>query len=46
MNELYAIMRDFLEVSYHQEALIHLLKAAEAAYVLGYFVFVLLAPVI
>ena len=32
MEELYSIMRDFLEVEYHQEALLCLLKAAEAAY--------------
>lgn len=32
MEELYSIMRDFLEVEYNQEALLCLLKAAEAAY--------------
>lgn len=32
MEELYSIMRDFLEVEHNQEALIYLLKAAEAAY--------------
>ena len=32
MEELYSIMRDFLEVEYNQESLICLLKAAEAAY--------------
>lgn len=31
MEELYAIMRDFLEVEYHQKALLHLLHAAEDA---------------
>ena len=32
MEELYSIMRDFLEVEYNQESLICLLEAAEAAY--------------
>lgn len=32
MDELYSIMRDFLEVEYTQESLICLLKAAENAY--------------
>ena len=32
MEELYAIMRDFLEAEYNQESLVCLLKAAEAAY--------------
>lgn len=32
MEELYSIMRDFLEVEYNQESLLYLLKAAEAAY--------------
>ncbi|MDE5817728.1 MAG: hypothetical protein K2I07_00185 [Lachnospiraceae bacterium] len=32
MEELYSIMRDFLEVAYHQESLVCLLKAAESAY--------------
>ena len=32
MEELYTIMRDFLEVEYNQESLLCLLKAAEAAY--------------
>lgn len=32
MEELYAIMRDFLELAYNQESLICLFKAAEAAY--------------
>ena len=32
MEELYSIMRDFLEVEYNQESLVCLLKAAEAAY--------------
>lgn len=32
MEELYSIMRDFLEVEYNQEALLCLLKAAEAAH--------------
>lgn len=32
MEELYSIMRDFLEVKYNQESLVCLLKAAEAAY--------------
>lgn len=32
MEELYSIMRDFLEVEYNQESLLCLLKAAEAAY--------------
>lgn len=31
MEELYSIMRDFLEVEYHQESLLYLLKAVEAA---------------
>ena len=33
MEELYSIMRDFLEVEYNQESLVWLLKAAEAAYI-------------
>jgi len=32
MEELYAIMRDFLEVEYNQESLLCVLKALEAAY--------------
>ena len=32
MEELYSIMRDFLEVEYNQESLLRLLRAAEAAY--------------
>lgn len=32
MEELYSIMRDFVEVEYNQESLLCLLKAAEAAY--------------
>ena len=32
MQELYSIMRDFLEVEYNQESLLCLLRAAEAAY--------------
>lgn len=32
MEELYSIMRDFLEVEYNQESLAHLLKTAETAY--------------
>ena len=32
MEELYSIMRDFLEVEYNQESLLCLLKAAETAY--------------
>ena len=32
MEELYSIMRDFLEVEYHQESFVCLLKAAEDAY--------------
>lgn len=32
MEELYSIMRDFLEVEYNQESLLCLLKVAEAAY--------------
>ena len=32
MEELYLIMRDFLEVEYNQESLVCLLKAAEATY--------------
>lgn len=31
MEELYSIMRDFLEVKYNQESLLYLLKAVEAA---------------
>ena len=31
MEELYSIMRDFLEVEYNQESLLYLLKAVEAA---------------
>lgn len=32
MEELYSIMRDFLEVEYNQESLVCLLRAVEAAY--------------
>lgn len=32
MEELYSIMRDFLEVEYNQKSLLCLLRAAEAAY--------------
>lgn len=32
MEELYSIMRDFLEVEYNQESILCLLRAAEAAY--------------
>ncbi len=32
MEELYSIMRDFLEVEYNQESLLCLLKAVEAVY--------------
>lgn len=32
LEELYSIMRDFLEVEYNQESLVCLLRAAEAAY--------------
>ncbi|MBD5527177.1 MAG: hypothetical protein HDR02_02040 [Lachnospiraceae bacterium] len=32
MEELYSIMREFLEVEYNQESLLCLLKAAEVAY--------------
>lgn len=32
MEELYSIMRDFLEVEYNQESLLCLLKATETAY--------------
>lgn len=32
MEELYSIMRDFLEVEYNQESLLSLLKAAELSY--------------
>ena len=32
MEELYLIMRDFLEVEYNQESFVCLLKAAEATY--------------
>lgn len=32
MEELYSIMRDFLEAEYNQEALLCLLDAAETAY--------------
>lgn len=32
MEELYSIMRDFLEVEFNQESLAHFLQAAEAAY--------------
>ena len=35
MEELYSIMRDFLEVEYNQESLLCLLRAAEAAYTDG-----------
>lgn len=30
MEELYSIMRDFLEVEYHQESLLWILKTVEA----------------
>ncbi len=32
MEELYSIMRDFLEVAYNQESLLCLLKAEETSY--------------
>ena len=32
MEELYSIMRDFLEVEYNQESIVCLLKSAEATY--------------
>ncbi|MEZ3445784.1 MAG: hypothetical protein K1W30_11775 [Lachnospiraceae bacterium] len=32
MEELYLVMRDFLEVEYNQESLLCLLKAVESAY--------------
>ncbi len=32
MEELYSIMRDFLEVEYNQESLLCLLKAVESVY--------------
>lgn len=32
MQELYSIMRDFVEVEYNQESLLCLLKAAETTY--------------
>lgn len=32
MEELYSIMRDFLEVEYNQESLLCLLRTVEAAY--------------
>ena len=32
MEDLYSIMRDFLEVEYNQESFVCLLKAAEAVY--------------
>ncbi len=32
MEELYSIMRDFLEVEYNEESLLFLLKTAESAY--------------
>lgn len=32
MEELYSIMRDFLEVEYNQESLLCLLRAAETTY--------------
>lgn len=32
MEELYSIMRDFLEVAYNQESLVCLLKATEIKY--------------
>ena len=32
MEELYSVMRDFLEVEYNQESLLCLLKAVENAY--------------
>lgn len=35
MEELYLIMRDFLEVEYNQESLLCLLKVAEAVYTGG-----------
>ena len=32
MEELYSIMRDFLEVEYNQKSLLYVLKVAESAY--------------
>lgn len=32
MEQLYSIMREFLEVEYHQESLVHILNAIETAY--------------
>ncbi len=32
MEELYSIMRDFLEIEYNQESLVCLLRAVEATY--------------
>ncbi len=32
MNELYSIMRDFLEIEYNQKSLLHILKILEKAY--------------
>lgn len=32
MNELYSIMRDFLEIEYNQKSLLHILKILEEAY--------------
>ena len=33
MEELYSIMRDFLEIEYNQESFVCLLRAAETAYI-------------
>lgn len=32
MNELYSIMRDFLEIEYNHKSLLHILKILEEAY--------------
>ncbi len=32
MEQLYSIMREFLEVEYHQESLVRILNAIETAY--------------
>ncbi len=32
MDELYAIMRDMLEIEYNQKSLVYILKAFESAY--------------
>lgn len=32
MEELYSIMRDFLEVEYHQKSLLYVLDSLETAY--------------